>query len=359
MTTENLVCPITKLFLCDPVVAEDGNVYEYMAIVNWLKTKDISPKTNQKMGRTLMRVNTMRLIVAEYLEKHPEDKQNQFIVKKPFYLFEKEFFEIIKNKQYEKIKDFTNFELNYEIGKETLIEVVAKNCPADCTIHVINNSIDYDTEDRRHLRPIHVVIKHSTPEVIKHLMAKDISLECEDHIGNRPIDYLITNYPNDSEMIKFFLEKNVSINHTNKQGCRIVHNVVSTGNLRLLKLLLAYGLELNSTGAKSPQINTRSANVSANVIANTGILNMLQYSFKYSPSFELINFMIENETNLETDIDPKMTCEQLIYQNGQLNKKEKQQLVFNYLKKILSKPVVDEKYFDHAHENGFDIITIK
>ena len=63
-----LVCPITFSLPVDPVMAEDGNVYERSAIEEWLKQQHKSPVTNLAMGTKLLpalRVkNMIRTMVA-------------------------------------------------------------------------------------------------------------------------------------------------------------------------------------------------------------------------------------------------------------------------------------------------------
>jgi TPR repeat protein len=49
-----LVCPITFSLPVDPVMAEDGNVYERSAIEEWLKQQHKSPVTNLEMGTRLL-----------------------------------------------------------------------------------------------------------------------------------------------------------------------------------------------------------------------------------------------------------------------------------------------------------------
>jgi TPR repeat protein len=49
-----LVCPITFSLPVDPVMAEDGNVYERSAIVDWLEKQHKSPVTNLEMGTRLL-----------------------------------------------------------------------------------------------------------------------------------------------------------------------------------------------------------------------------------------------------------------------------------------------------------------
>jgi TPR repeat protein len=48
------LCPITFSLPVDPVMAEDGNVYERSAIEEWLKQQHKSPVTNLAMGTKLL-----------------------------------------------------------------------------------------------------------------------------------------------------------------------------------------------------------------------------------------------------------------------------------------------------------------
>jgi hypothetical protein len=63
-----LVCPITFSLPVDPVMAEDGKVYERSAIEEWLKQQGKSPVTNMAMGTRLLPAlqvkNMIRTMVA-------------------------------------------------------------------------------------------------------------------------------------------------------------------------------------------------------------------------------------------------------------------------------------------------------
>ena len=51
---DELICPITHEFPLEAVTAEDGRVYERIAIEAWLKKKTTSPVTNRHMGVKLL-----------------------------------------------------------------------------------------------------------------------------------------------------------------------------------------------------------------------------------------------------------------------------------------------------------------
>ena len=50
----DLVCPITQELPFDPVMAEDGKIYERNAIVEWLRRNATSPVTRTRMGRRMI-----------------------------------------------------------------------------------------------------------------------------------------------------------------------------------------------------------------------------------------------------------------------------------------------------------------
>ena len=50
----DLVCPITQELPFDPVMAEDGKIYERNAIVEWLGRERTSPVTRAHMGRRII-----------------------------------------------------------------------------------------------------------------------------------------------------------------------------------------------------------------------------------------------------------------------------------------------------------------
>lgn len=329
-----ITCPITNLILCDPVMAEDGQIYEFMAIKNHLNRNNTSPVTNEKIGGMLIRAHKIKTMTDEFLATNPEYKTNQFLFKKPFFLFTKEFIDNLRDKKYEQLKEYTNIILNTEIGKESLFELVCRHCPDDITKHIIDNSIDYDVYDKRKLKPIHSVCKHGSKDLLMYIAKKGVDLNSDDINGETPLSYLIL-YRNKEEydvIIPEFLELGVDVNKINKGGFMVAHYVINNGDLPMLELLVKYGLNIGTISQK------------------LGGLNILQYAFRESKSPEVIKYIIDLNMNLDVDVDPKTSCEQLIYLNQNMNKKQKQQLVLYYLTKILSKPVIEDNFIDSVGE---------
>lgn len=74
------VCPITQELMHNPVLAEDGHLYEKKAISEWLSHHLSSPKTNGKMGRILTPCYPMKALILDWTERHPHYTEADVIV---------------------------------------------------------------------------------------------------------------------------------------------------------------------------------------------------------------------------------------------------------------------------------------
>lgn len=66
--TDHLRCPITLQLLVDPVLAEDGCVYERRALEQWLTQHTISPTTRMPMGHAFSPAILVRKTVSELVD---------------------------------------------------------------------------------------------------------------------------------------------------------------------------------------------------------------------------------------------------------------------------------------------------
>ena len=60
---QEFICPITHQIMQDPVIAEDGIVYERSAIEKWMQSNDTSPKKKTPMGTQLIQVLPMKNMI--------------------------------------------------------------------------------------------------------------------------------------------------------------------------------------------------------------------------------------------------------------------------------------------------------
>jgi len=73
---EEFKCPITNELPLDPVLAEDGKVYERSAIETWLQNNQRSPSTNEAMGESLIPATQIKNIIQRMVNSDalPKDK---------------------------------------------------------------------------------------------------------------------------------------------------------------------------------------------------------------------------------------------------------------------------------------------
>src|SRR5437899_3161881 len=105
---ENYMCPITKQIFNDPVVCEDGYIYEKEAITHWLYVDNTSPMTRERIRQLdLYPIIQIRTEIEELLKNKPELREIQYRIR----YNSDHILEILKSKEYDKIYKYTSFEL--------------------------------------------------------------------------------------------------------------------------------------------------------------------------------------------------------------------------------------------------------
>ena len=69
----SVTCPISQALVVDPVMAEDGTIYERDQITKWLSSNNRSPVTNAAMGARLVAAQNSRSLVESLLESDGVD----------------------------------------------------------------------------------------------------------------------------------------------------------------------------------------------------------------------------------------------------------------------------------------------
>jgi ankyrin repeat protein len=137
-----------------------------------------------------------------------------------------------------------------------------------------------------------------------------------------------------SNIIPKLLELGANINKMNKGGYTPAHYLVTNSDIDMLKIFMNHNLDISLV---SPKL---------------GNVNFLQYVFREGRNPEMIKYMIDLNISLDIDINLVTPCEQLIYLNSHLNKKQKQQLVLLYLTNLLKKAVVIDNYMQEIKNDS-------
>ncbi len=201
-------CPITGMIMADPVVAEDSIIYEKDSIEDWFKEKTTSPMTRQEIGNQLIPVLMIKNYIEDYVKKHPELKDEVYTPIKIHARYKKEIDNIIKNKEWDKLKEYFGFELkNFE--NHGTRKLLFSECNESILKHILDNMNDLEYKTDNTWRLIHFICCYSTPEIIKYIIDRGIYLECENKDKWRPIHYIC--WKSTPEMIKYIIDKGVDL----------------------------------------------------------------------------------------------------------------------------------------------------
>jgi len=328
-------CPLTNLIFHDPVVADDGYIYEYLAIIHWLAKKNTSPITGEKIGDSLQPVKHFSNMVNKYLEYNPHLIDDKFFNKKPYYLFKDEFISSVLKNDFSKLIGYTNIIINDTLWTDeessTICAYLFINCEDNDIIkNIIDNSIDYDMEDDNGTRPIHLACKYSNKTIIEHLIEKNVNIDCEDTNGNKPIHYITKHQQDSSSITKYFIAKDQIMDTFNEDGLLPIHLV--TQNMTCWENIQPF---LDS-------------NCNLNIASKNG-LKPLHYICRDCSNPLIIKKFISLDIDLEsaTEDGNNMACDELIYSNKSLDKLEKQKLVYYYLNMLFQKVNVVDSYMNN------------
>jgi len=292
MNETTIVCPITKQIFCDPVVADDGNVYEKDALFEWLKTNKSSPMTREPITDRVLPVILLRNMIEDFIVNNPELKQRQYIPVREFKKYKEEVYGFIKNNQFNEL-------LNYHYYNYTdLIKLKIKINLNDKDKEV--NSIYYIFKfcnDEKILMHLVDEMNYSTNETYKELHYC-ISLFCNeqfvlDCIKKHPTYFSLTHYTshkyNSLHMfairgfigaINLLFEKypDFNVNALTKKNYTALMFAIRHRHYDIVKLLVDKKTDMS--------IHVKN-------------YNYIIYAVMQQTPFEIIKYMLENGTNVK------------------------------------------------------------
>jgi len=312
-------CTLTNLIYSDPVIAEDGYIYEKIALKHYLKYNKISPITQKSMGTLFIKANQFKLIINDLLNKNPKLINQQFLNKKPYYLFKNEFKELLIKNKFNELICYTNITLNDIIlDQQSIACYIFKNCDNDNIIKIIiDNSIDFDCDDNYGNRPIHYACQYTSDIIIKYMIDKGVDINIPDKKGNKPIHYITKFQYNSGDIIKYLIRKETQIECVDENGLFPIHILCKklTNWDNLIPFLdNKYNLELLSNEGMKP----------------------IHYICKHCADSRLIKKFMNMNIILDSYIkNSDVSCDNLIYENELLDKQTKQELVYFYLERCV------------------------
>lgn len=326
-------CPLTQLLFCDPVLAEDGVIYEKMAIESWLKDNDISPTTKETIGNTLISIHQYKYVVSKILEKYPEKVNETFMCVYPYSLFKEQFMDKMLNGHFSELPSYRNICITDLLHDEctTIAEYLFRSCKDNEIVKgVIDNSLDFDCADFAGHLPLHIACRFSNTDIVNYLLDKGATVNSVNLVENLPIHYYLKHNKGNTETVLRLI--NGCENEGNKDGLEPIHILCSNAERHdnpqsILETLKEFGASLYSKSVEG--------------------LYPIHYGCLYSSDVDFIKSLLEGET-FELETDSNKSCDELIYMNPVLSIDEKRELVFLFIKRLHSKVVLIDDYMEEC-----------
>jgi hypothetical protein len=356
-------CPISKMFMRDPALYTDGHFYERNCIEEWSKKSDISPMTGKTVHpKTIIDSFYMRRLIDDEMKLNPHLLEEKYNILKDFTKYRLNVFDHIRNKQFDRLLDYKNFELSetqYLHGtqlkfidsllnalEKSSISPTSKTPSTRVLIHIIDHCVDFDNEilvkiSKDHLtddeiksllnnkstlskpvKPFIILSDHIDInfEFLKYIIQnKKIDPNCRNADGYTPLyifsahlssllnkSELSNNIPIILEILKLLIEKGADNAITSRFNNNLPASVLSTVQPKLS----AIGLEKKNIICKALEYLVPSNEKILNNIGNhASILKIFLFSTKF-----IIDWLLKNRNiSLNTKYNGKYIYEIALY----------------------------------------------
>ena len=345
----------------NPVVAEDGFVYEKEAIIEWLKTHSTSPITRAIISNKVTPLYFMKSNIKKYMRKHPFEKENQYERNTSYDENKDKIKAYMVAKKWEKLRKYTNYSFRSLLSTFTFthnkscLGLLLEECPESVMKHIIDNSVDIDKclmmgeyylihyicekstrleiiklfveNDKKNInleqensnkwRPIHYALQNCSFEVIKYLIDKGADPESETKDKFRPIHFACNREEvqpvvskgdacsfSTFETVKYLIDMKVDINPESETGARPIHGACVYSSLETIKYLVDNGAD--------PEYETKFRMKPIQLACQHSTYETIKYLFSISKS--------KNRENIRNYID-------LIGKNTKLEEADKIKLI--------------------------------
>lgn len=79
MIPNHYICPISQQIFLEPVLCQDGQIYEKQMIQKWIEENPTSPITRQPITSQFIDCHELKYQIQQDLILHPEWRQQQFV----------------------------------------------------------------------------------------------------------------------------------------------------------------------------------------------------------------------------------------------------------------------------------------
>lgn len=278
----NFICPITKQIFSNPVIADDGNIYEKDAITQWFDYNKKSPITREKMSKKLTSVNLLTAIIDDLIKNDPKLKEKQYISSKEFTKHKSEIYKFIKNNNFDELLNYHYYKC-YDLERDTIKVKLYDNKKKQKKISYLHYIFRFCQKDNLLIHIIDNMISNSENYIKYMCMFSSESLILK-YISESPLNFKFsTKYKWNAlhffakrgfkNAMKLILEKvpHININKLTKNKYTPLMIAIKFKQQKIIKLLIK-------------KLSSSSKFVNDNIT----------FAIKYSMPFKMIKHMIDN-----------------------------------------------------------------
>ncbi len=243
-------CPITTFIPSDPVVADDGHIYDEDAIRTWFSTSSTkSPITNQVITNDFTSIPIWNDIINTFERFDPDLKELRIEKDFTFLANKDTICNILYGSQNKhcRLKKFKEFKLSEKIGLKLFAYHLFTKCyDYDTIVYILENSLDTNFINESTRETIsHYAFRYSTFPIIEYIADKKYGLDVVNKNGETPfvLGLFNKNINIDVELINKMLDKIGDIN-LKINDMELIHKVVIEAPLLVVQKVIDAGADI-------------------------------------------------------------------------------------------------------------------
>lgn len=299
---KNFVCPISQEIFFDPVIAEDGHIYERQMIEQWFNTNSTSPITREDIDTNVKDCQIIKNIVNIILEKYPNLKDMQFKIDNTHMSNVNFISKYIENENYNKLLNYINYDvaflvdsqlftlllgadveiIKYVLTNSNVFELIKNGygnllyelAKGHFTIfkYVMNTLTELYDDSIQFDEAFLKICENESPEIIKYMInIKNINLNCANVNVWSPIHFAC--YRSLSNIIIELVNKKVDLECTTDAGWRPIHAACLYCDENTIRFLIKKNVNLKTKIRKYK-----------NEVVNYGCCDLIKLNDKLSES---------------------------------------------------------------------------
>jgi len=325
---DNLLnCNITYSLFDNPVVIDDGYIYEKTSIEQWKKINNVSPLTRKRINGYVIKIPLIKNLINKLIKLKIYTSNQLFITDKSYKFNRNNIIKYIVNKKFDKLLLYHHFDFTdiiYDVNVENdyyddmeFIDYIFSNCNnIKVLLHVIQNG-----DPKTSIYFIYYIAKYSKYfNTFKELVNNEYKITTDCYIQKNILQWAME-FCN-IKLIDYLIDKGFHINDYD-DIININYKQMTIDDFKIYIKIMNYNFNIlvDNYHLLTYCFMKQSNEITRYVINNIVDINLNKHDiiqiFKYCDDLDLIKLLFENNNNLTIDlIDWTITHSVLMHSNN-------------------------------------------